>query len=117
MTPCARIAVALLAFTLPVIAQAKPNFSGRWVVVSPQEGAGREQIITQTEKTLTTERAAGDARKRVYQLDGVERRLALPSQAGDVTVLARARWDAGRIVITTDTSYSGGMRTRATDTW
>ena len=131
MTTFARIAVALLVLTVPVVAQQKPstqpkpvtvqpkpNFSGRWVVVSPKEGAGREQIVTQDDKTLTTERGSGGGGpKMTYQLDGVERRLALPAQAAEITILAKASWVAGRIVITSNESYPGGQRIHHTDTW
>jgi hypothetical protein len=130
MTPFARIAVALLALAVPLVAQQKPiaqpkpivqkrpNFSGTWVIVSPKEGAGKEQIVTQDDKTLTAERgSSGGGPKMVFQLDGVERRMALPPQAADITLLAKASWVAGRIVITTDTSYPGGRRTHSTDTW
>jgi hypothetical protein len=130
MTPFARIAVALLVLTMPVVAhqkpstqpkpavQQKPNFSGRWVVVSPKEGAGKEQIVTQDDKTLTTERGSGrGGPKMTYQLDGVQRRLALPAQGADITILAKASWVAGRIVITSDESYPTGQRIHHTDTW
>jgi hypothetical protein len=130
MTPLARIAVAMLALAVPLVAQQKPtvqqkpvvqqrpNFSGRWVIVSPKEGAGQEQLVTQDDKTLTTEHgSSGGGHKMVYQLDGIERRLALPSHGSEITILARASWDAGRIVITSDASYPNGMRTRSTDTW
>jgi hypothetical protein len=130
MTPFARIAVALLALTVPVVAQQKPiaqqkpvvqkrpDFSGTWVIVSPKEGAGKEQIVTQDDKTLTTALwSSGGGHKVVFQLDGVERRMALPSQGADITLLAKASWDAGRLVITTDASYPGGMRTHSADTW
>ena len=130
MTPFPRIAVALLLLTVPAVAQQKavapqkpvvqkrPNFSGTWVIVSPKEGAGQEQIVTQDAKTLTAEHgSSGGGHKMAYQLDGVERRIALPSHGAEITLLAKASWVADRIVITTDASYPGGMRTHSTDTW
>jgi len=98
----------------------KPDFNGRWVVVSPREGAGQEQVITVDEKSLTKARPDG-SRKMVYQLDGVERRMPLPGggtrMASDITIMAAAKWDGNRIVITTITNYSAGMRTEGKDVW
>lgn len=118
MPKMTHLIVAVIAMTIGVGAQQKPNFSGRWVVVSPKEGAGQEQIITQTDKTLTTQHAAeGPAHKMTYQLDGVERRLALPSHGSEITILAKASWDADRIVITSNASYPNGMKTQTRDVW
>ena len=118
MPKVTRLVVAALALTIGVGAQQKPNFSGRWVVVSPKEGAGQEQVITQTDKTLTTQHAAeGPAHKMTYQLDGVERRLALPSHGSEITILAKAWWDADRIVITSNASYPNGMKTQSREVW
>ena len=118
MPKVTRLVVAVLALTIGVGAGQKPNFSGRWVIVSPKEGAGQEQIITQTDKTLTTQHAAeGPDHKMTYQLDGVERRLALPSHGSDITILAKASWDADRLVITRNSSYPNGMKTQSRDVW
>jgi hypothetical protein len=95
-------------------ARQKPNFTGHWIIVGSAKGPAREQVVTVDEKTLTTARPDG-TRKTIYQLDGLERRMALPS--ADVTVLASAKWDGNRIVITTTTSYDNGMRTVGKDVW
>lgn len=116
----ARILAAAIVLSVGASAQApqKPNFSGRWVIVSPPEGAGQEQIVVQDEKTLSTENPSqGGGRKTIYQLDGVERRLAIASQRTDITVMARAAWDGDRIVITSNTSYQNGMKTQAKEIW
>jgi len=119
MPKVTRLVVAVIALTIGVGAQQKPNFSGRWVIVSPKEGAGREQIVTQTDKTLTTERVAakGSERKMTYQLDGVERRLSMSSHGSEVVVLAKASWEADRLVIASIESYPNGMKTQTRDVW
>jgi hypothetical protein len=95
----------------------KPNFSGRWAVVSPAADAGPEQLVTQDDKALTTERTVkGSTRKIAYQLDGVERRQAIPSH-NEITMLVRASWDGNHIVIAISTSYENGMRTQSKETW
>jgi hypothetical protein len=96
----------------------KPAFSGRWVVVSPAEGAGQEQIVTQDEKTITIEHPSeGGGHKLVYQLDGIERRMALPGRASEVVIMAKAAWDGDRIVIASRTTYPNGMKTEAREVW
>jgi hypothetical protein len=118
MPTVARVVVAALALTIGVGAQQKPNFSGRWVVVTPKEGAGQEQIVTHTDKTLTTQHASeGPAHKLTYQLDGVERRLALPSHGSEIVILAKASWDADRVVIIRNATYPNGMKTQSRDVW
>jgi hypothetical protein len=95
----------------------KPNFTGHWAVVSPAANAGKEEIVTQDDKTLTTERAVkGATHKMAYQLDGVERRQAIPLH-NEITMLTRASWDGDRIVIAITTSYEIGMSTQVTETW
>jgi hypothetical protein len=95
----------------------RPNFTGRWAVASPAADVGQEQLVTQDDKTLTTERAAkGSTHKMSYQLDGVERRQAIPSHP-EITILTRASWDGGHIVIAVKTSYEIGMTTQVTETW
>ena len=42
----------------------KPDFSGRWVMVSPAEGAGQEQVIKQDATTLTVHRRRRQTRNR-----------------------------------------------------
>ncbi len=115
------MSAAVLVMTAGIGAQPKPNFSGRWVLATPVKGSTKEpqeQIVRQDEKTLTTEHvAAGPSHKMIYQLDGVERRQAIPSHNSDITMLTRAFWEGDHIVIAVRTSYSNGMKTQSTETW
>jgi len=95
----------------------RPDFSGRWVVVSPARGAGREQIVTQTATSLTTEPANDPTRRTTYALDGVEHRVTLPTHGMEITNVYKATWDGPRIVITSQLSYPNGMKTQSTETW
>ena len=51
----AACALLALASATPIVtrAQAHPNFSGRWVIVQPEKGAGLEQVIKHDDKVLT----------------------------------------------------------------
>jgi len=119
MRTVSRTLIAISVLTVSVLAQPKPNFSGRWVITSPADSAGQEQIVTQDAKTLTVEHASeGGGHKMSYQLDGVERRMAIPGRAGaEITMLAKASWDGNTIVVLTNTSYPNGMKTPSKDVW
>lgn len=99
-------------------AQQKPNFSGRWVIVSPAEGAGQEQIVKHDEKTLSTAHASeGAGHSMLYQLDGATHRNAIPSHGSEIVILSTARWDGNRIVITSAASYPNGRKTESKEIW
>jgi hypothetical protein len=122
MKTVARIVAAVVVLTVAVGAQPKPkprpDFSGRWTVVNSKDD-GQVEIVTQPPdgKTLTTEHASeGGGHKMTYQLDGVERRLAIPGRT-DITMLATAAWDGDHIVISTKISYPNGMKTQSKEVW
>ena len=83
MTPMRFAAIAAVCLLIPTAgapgllarAHQRPNFSGRWVIVLPEKGAGQEQIIKHDDKTLSktpvSERGGPAA---TYQIDGVEHR-------------------------------------------
>jgi hypothetical protein len=99
-------------------AQQKPNFSGRWEVVSPEKGAGTIQVVKHDDKTLATEHGSeGPGHRMIYQLDGVERRNALPSHGSEIVILSTARWEGDRVVITSRASYPNGMKTQSREVW
>jgi len=79
--------------------QVKPpvrtNFSGTWTVTGADIGGfGRQFIVTQSETAVTVTRAGRDV---VYKLDGTETEV---KNTDGSSVMARARWDAGKLVIT-----------------
>ena len=119
MRTASRTLVAISVLTVSVLAQPKPTFSGRWVITSPADSAGQEQIVTQDAKTLTVEHGSeGGGHKMSYQLDGVERRMAVPGRAGaEITMLAKASWNGNTIVVLTNISYPNGMKTQSKDVW
>ena len=119
MRTASRTLIAISVLTVGVLAQQKPNFSGRWVITSPKDSAGQEQIVTQDAKTLTVEHASeGGGHKMSYQLDGVGRRMAIPGRAGaQITMRASASWDGDRIIVITNISYPNGMKTLSKDVW
>lgn len=127
MKPILRmITVALFAAT--VMAQAKPDFSGRWTVepeAPPPSGSGRvgpttgtmgsgwgsDITIVQNATRLTVEYAffvRGDMQpplKFVYALDGSQTKNSVMMGRGIQAQTSRATWDNNKLVITTEHAY------------
>ena len=112
------VLVALLAVALAVpsvaMAQAKPNFSGKWIQdmekSDPMGGGGGGRgpagpatlTYTQTATELTIERETPNGvQKTVYKLDGSDSVNAM-GRGGDVT--SKTTWDGNKLV----TKYSAG---------
>ena len=66
-TPCL-VAVAAVFGAVGLAAQAKPNFSGTWIAVGPQQGI-QELTIKHDDSTLSLE-GQPDVAKRTFKLDG-----------------------------------------------
>jgi hypothetical protein len=97
-------------------AQTTPNFSGRWVQVTPSaeaEGGGSERTVTQDAATLTTEHPSeGGGHRQVYKLDGESR-----STLGRVEVVSKTVWDGARLVITSTATYPGDNKRESRQVW
>jgi hypothetical protein len=99
-------------------AQEKPNFAGRWVVVSPAAEAGQEQTVTHTAATLATGHASeGHGHRAVYRLDGTENRNVVTSHGEDIVTLSKAAWSGNQLTITSDTTYPDGRTWHTTQAW
>jgi hypothetical protein len=108
----------LAALTVTHAQQEKPNFSGRWVLVSPAGSAGQEQVVTQDATTLTTAHASsGHGHRSVYKLDGTESRNGIVSHGSEISTLSKASWNASQLTIESDTVYPDGRKRRATTVW
>src|SRR5687768_14611286 len=118
-----------------VAAQAKPDFSGKWVMdpasaPAPPAGApaggggggggrgggrggggfGQEFTIAQNAKTLTITRMQGDQTvTTVYNLDGSESKNTVQGRGGATEQVSKAVWDGAKLVVTT-TFDAGGNK-------
>ena len=120
------ISVALLAAS--VMAQAKPDFSGRWTIepeAAPPSSSGRggasagnmgsgwgsNITITQDATRLTVEYAVfvrGDMQpplKFVFALDGSETKNSVMMGRGIQAQTSKAAWEGDKLVITTEHSF------------
>ena len=89
------VLVAAVFGTVEVSAQAKPNFSGTWIAVAPQEGI-RELTIKHDASTLTLEGQPG-LTKRTFKLDGSETDMSAPDGK---PLRAKAVWEGNTVVVT-----------------
>ena len=127
------ICVVAMAFAAvsTAMAQAKPNFTGKWTLVpdpnaaAPAGGRGRggfgglgqNPVVTQDEKTLTvvTTTQAGE-NKAVYNLDGSESKNPLTFGENTIDRVSRVKWDGARLVIATTITVQGNAIESA-QTW
>ena len=107
----------VVAITTLAFAQAKPDFSGTWVLDDTKSNLGRvgpgakqaqmrtvTLVLKQTHDTLTIQRAVGEQKgTAVYKLDGSESTNKLPS--GDETK-SRLKWVDGTLVSRSTTKIS-----------
>jgi hypothetical protein len=72
-------------------------------------GLGMEFTIAQDAKTLTISRTGpqGDI-KTVYNLDGSESKNTMTFGANSIDQVSKAKWDGGKLVVTTTTNMAGG---------
>jgi hypothetical protein len=107
--------VLLFAASIGVAnAQQKPDFSGHWVMASPPDGVGQEQVVTQNATTVTVAPAAGGAGPTlVYKLDGSENRTVLP----DSVMTSKAAWTGTQLTITGTATAPGGQTLDQTLVW
>jgi hypothetical protein len=75
-------------------AQGKPNFSGTWIGVGPQQGI-RELTIKHDGSTLSLE-GQPDVAKRTFKLDGSETEMSAPDGK---PLLAKAVWEGNTLVV------------------
>jgi hypothetical protein len=113
--------VLMFGAAASLAAQAKPDFSGKWVAdaaaapAAPAGGGGggrgggrggfgNEFTIAQNAKTLTITRMQGDQTvTTVYNLDGSESKNMVAGRGGGepTAQVSKAVWDGAKLVVTT----------------
>ena len=76
-------------------AQGRPNFSGTWIGVGPQQEI-RELTIKHDGSTLSVE-GQPDVTKRTFKLDGSETEMSAPDGK---LLLVKAVWEGNKLVLT-----------------
>jgi len=80
---------------VPLAAQDRPNFSGTWIGVGPQQHI-RELTIKHDASTLSLE-GQPDVPKHTFNLDGSETKMSAPDGK---PLVARAAWEGNTLVVT-----------------
>ncbi len=94
VTLCLVVVVAAFA-AVGVSAQERPNFSGSWISVGPQQETV-ELTIKQDASTLSFE-SRPDATKHTFKLDGSQTEMSAPDGK---PLLAKAVWEGKTLVVT-----------------
>ena len=107
--------VAVTLATALTLAQAPPNFAGKWTLVPDPNaqgggmgGLGQETTITQDASTLTITRTTqmGTFTSN-YKLDGSESKNTLTFQGNSIDQVSTAKWDADKLRVNTKMDMGG----------
>ena len=124
------VALMLFAGAAAAMAQAKPNFTGKWTLVPDPNapaptgrgrgmgGLGQVFSAEQNDKTLnvaTTNEQIGEI-KAVYNLDGSESKNPISFNGQSVDRVSKAKWDGAKLVITTTINFNGNA-VESTQAW
>jgi hypothetical protein len=113
--------VAVTLATALTLAQAPPNFAGKWTVVPDPSAAGgdrggmggalgQEATMTQDASSLTITRTTPMGTfTSTYKLDGSESRNTLNVQGNSVDQVSTAKWDGGKLNVNTKMDFGGNL--------
>src|SRR5262245_36417534 len=114
-------AVAVALATVTTLAQAPPNFAGKWTAVPDPNaaggggrgmggGLGQEATITQDASTLTIARTTPmGSFTSTYKLDGSESRNTLNFQGNSVDQMSIAKWNGAKLNVQTKMDFGGNV--------
>ena len=107
------VATAVLLFlTTVVLAQAKPDFTGKWTLTSPDAASAgmnpTSLAVTQDAKTITlvANTQVGEI-KTVVNLDGTPAKSPIEIQGMSIDRTTKSAWDGNKLVLTTVSDFQG----------
>ena len=118
---------AVVLFAGTALAQAKPNFSGKWTLIPDSAsvqlqgisagggemgGLSNEATITQDEKTITIKRATPNMGEftSVFNLDGTETYASVNVQGQQIPLTMKSRWETGKLITSTWANVGNGQQ-------
>ena len=112
-------ALALSIFFVAVaFAQQKPNFTGKWVAISPADAGGGTQTITHTDAKLSiVHGSSGDDHNLEFILDGKEHRSVMPTHGSEIVTLYTATWKGDQLTMISKSTYPNGNVLDQTQVW
>src|SRR5262245_29563324 len=108
LTSTVALAIALIHVDVAA-AQSRPDFSGRWVMVSPEPG--NTLIISQDATTLTMGSPNQHGASQVFNLDGSESRNVAPADGGgNIVTISRSSWKGDQLILTNVLTWPTGQK-------
>jgi len=112
----------VLAFSICIVgavfAQQRPNFTGKWIAISPADAGGGAQTITHTEAKLSIVHGAeGTDHNLEFILDGKEHRSVMPTHGSEIVTLYTATWNGNRLTMLSKSTYPNGNVLDQTQIW
>ena len=105
-------AVLVLLFTTVALAQAKPDFTGKWTLTSPDAASAgmnpTSLTVTQDAKTITLVAGTqmGDI-KTVVNLDGTPAKSPIEIQGMSIDRTTKSAWEGNKLVLNTVSDFQG----------
>jgi hypothetical protein len=116
-----------LLFAGTALAQAKPNFAGKWTIIrdsaavqlqgltagAPEMGGlSNEATITQDEKTLSVKRPTPNMGEftSVFNLDGTETYSTVTIGGQQIPLTLKSRWDGKKLITSTWANVGNGQQ-------
>src|SRR5215212_7271149 len=104
------VTMLLLAATT-FSAQTRPDLSGVWVAVTPQDEEFQQLQVKQDAATLTEIRGAGAGLHTfTYKFDGTDTRTATPSHDAEIVSVTTAKWEGDSLVLTIAMTFPAGNK-------
>ena len=109
-------AAALVLVTATMLAQAPPNFAGKWTLVPDPNaaqgagmgGIGQTATIEQDAAALTVTRTTPMGTfTSIYKLDGSESKNTANMGGNSVDMLSKAKWDGAKLLVNTSMNFNG----------
>ena len=133
MRRAASVAMAAVLLTAGLIAQSKPNFTGKWTQSDPDPAAaaagggrgrggmggwGTNPVISQDATSLTVDySAAQNPAKFVVKLDGSESKNSTARGGQTMESVSKATWEGNKLVITTSQEFNGNKFETKRELW
>jgi hypothetical protein len=102
-------AVLAIAFIAGVLAQAKPNFAGKW---KADNSFNSWTITVDASKMTVTMTVAGNSESTVYLLDGTPSKKTFEGPNGLMENVSTSTWEGDVLVTTTKTGFGATMTER-----